>query len=227
VAGARGGGLVIAARRPAAPGRDAVTALVRGMIADGTLKPGAPVPSGAELAREAGCHTVTSRAALRALLADGTLARGPSRGARMRVALPGGAPAADVGAPGQRLSRELAARRRAAGLRQPDLARLLGVSVTSVGHAETGRVWQSRGFWERADGVLLAGGALLRLHEQYQAAVSAPAPQGAGDGAQEAGSGCSCGRCAVSVTVEFCDGRTVVTRPPGPGACLPAAGRQG
>jgi len=60
--------------------RDAVTRLLLGKIADGTLKRGAPVLSGAELAREAGCHTVTSRAALRALLADGTLARGPVLG---------------------------------------------------------------------------------------------------------------------------------------------------
>jgi len=119
--------------------RDAVTRLLLGKIADGTLRPGAPVPSGAALAREAGCHTATCLAALRALLADGTLARGPSRGARLRVAPPQGQHGAPAGALGQRLSRELAARRHAAGLTQPELAKLLGVSVTTVGHAETGR----------------------------------------------------------------------------------------
>jgi len=48
--------------------------------------------------------------------------------------------------PGQRLSRELAARRRAGGLTQPELAKVPGVSVTTIGHAETGRLWQARGF---------------------------------------------------------------------------------
>ncbi len=119
--------------------RDAVTRLLLGKIADGTLRPGAQVPSGAALARETGYAPVTCLAGLRALLADGTLARGPSQGARLRVAppqgqrgAPGGAPA---GAPGQRLSRELAARRRAAGLTQPELAKVLAVSVTTIGHA--------------------------------------------------------------------------------------------
>lgn len=209
----------------ASPARDAVTRLVRDKIADGTLKPGAPVPSGAALAREAGCHPLTCRAALGALLADGTLVRGPSKGARLRVAPPpGGTPAAGAEALRQRLSRALAARRRAARLTQPQLAKLLGVSVTSVGHAETGRVWQSRRFWQQADGVLLAEGALLRLHEEYQAAVAggamaaAPGPgRHAGASAQRGGgSGCSCGRCTVSVTVRFCDGRTVMMRPQAP-----------
>ena len=52
---------------------------------------------------------------------------------------------------------------------------MLGVSVTTVGHAETGRLWQARGFWERAYEGLLADGALLRLHEQHQAAAVRPA----------------------------------------------------
>ena len=47
------------------------------------------------------------------------------------------------------------------------------MSVTTVGHAETGRLWQSRHFWEQADKALDADGALLRLHDAYQAA-SAP-----------------------------------------------------
>jgi Helix-turn-helix domain len=50
--------------------------------------------------------------------------------------------------------------RRAAGLTQPQLAEVVGVSVTSVGHAETGRLWQSRRFWEHVDKGLSAGGEL-------------------------------------------------------------------
>ncbi len=186
------------------------------------------MPSGAALAREAGYAPVTCLAALRALLADGTLARGPSRGARLRVAppqtqhgAPGGAPA---GALGQRLSRELAARRRAGGLTQPELAKVLGVSVTTVGHPETGRLWQSRGFWERADGILLAGGALLRLHEQYQAAAVRPAPAaGRAEAARAAPAPpplplplpASVTISPGGVTVTWPDGTTTVARPPG------------
>jgi hypothetical protein len=204
--------------------RDAVTRLLLGKIADGTLRPGAPVPSGAALARETGYASVTCLAALRALHADGTLARGPSRGARLRVAPPQGqrgAPAsgAPADAPGQHLSRELAARRRAAGLTQPELAKMLGMSVTTVGHAETGRLWQSRGFWERADGVLLADGALLHLHEQYQAAVVRPAPAGRPEAAPAAPAPpalpASVSISPGGVTVTWPDGTTTVARPPG------------
>ena len=70
------------------------------------------------------------------------------------------------------LSAGLAAARHAAGLTQVELAALAGVSVTTVGHAETGRTWQSRRFWERADTALCAAGDLLRLHDAYRAASS-------------------------------------------------------
>jgi DNA-binding transcriptional regulator YhcF (GntR family) len=154
--------------------RDAAAALVRGMIADGTLKPGDPVPSGAALARETGSCALTCRAALRALLTDGTLTRGVSAGARLPVAQasPG---SADADALPRALSAALAERRRAAGLTQPALAALLGVSVTTVGHAETGRVWQARGFWLRADAVLGGTGDLLRMYDQRRAAEVRPA----------------------------------------------------
>ena len=33
----------------------------------------------------------------------------------------------------------------------PQLAAVTGMSVTSIGHAETGRLWQSRRFWELVD----------------------------------------------------------------------------
>jgi hypothetical protein len=43
------------------------------------------------------------------------------------------------------------------------------MSVTTIGHAQTGRVWQSRAFWERADNAVNAGGELLALHDAYRA----------------------------------------------------------
>jgi transcriptional regulator with XRE-family HTH domain len=150
--------------------RDAVVGLVRDMIADGTLSPGASVPSGAALARKTGYSTLTCRGALRSLLADGTLTRGASATARLRVTPPGGGGTFGAAALRVALSKALAARRRAAGMTQPEFAAKLGVSVTTVGHAETGRVWQARGFWLRADLELGASGDLLRMFDQYKAA---------------------------------------------------------
>lgn len=62
----------------------------------------------------------------------------------------------------------------AAGLTQPQFAELTGTSVTRIGHAETGRLWQSRPFWELADKALNADGELLRLHDAYRAAEVPP-----------------------------------------------------
>lgn len=152
-----------------------VAAAVRGQIADGTLRPGQPAPSGAALSRLTGFSTLTCRRALRVLITDGVLVPGPSRNARPRVAGADKARPAerDLAAAGRALSAGLAARRRARGLTQPELALLASISVTTVGHAETGRLWQSRGFWERADAALCAGGALLRLHDAYREAGAA------------------------------------------------------
>ena len=139
-----------------------VAAAVRGQIADGTLRPGQPAPSGAALSRVTGYSTLTCRRALRVLVADGVLTPGPSRNARPRVAGPAQLPAErDLAAAARALSAGLAARRRANGLTQPELAGRVGVSVTTIGHAETGRLWQSREFWEHADAILGAGGDLL------------------------------------------------------------------
>ena len=178
-----------------------VVALVRGQIANGSLHPGQPAPSGAELARTTGYSTLTCRKALRVLIADGLLVPGPSRNARPRVA---GAfqpqSERDLADATRALSAGLAARRHAAGLTQPDLAALAGVSVTTIGHAETGRVWQSRHFWERADAALGADGDLLRLHDAYRAASASSAqdlvtPGGTASagaqGAEPALSGCT------------------------------------
>jgi DNA-binding transcriptional regulator YhcF (GntR family) len=155
-----------------------VAAAVRQQIADGTLRPGQPAPSGAALARITGYSTLTCRKALRALVADGVLTPGPSRNARPRVAGPAQPPAErDLAAAARALSRGLAARRRARGLTQPELAARMGISVTTIGHAETGRLWQSREFWEHADAVLGAAGDLLALHDAYREAGAS----GAGD----------------------------------------------
>ena len=151
-----------------------VAAAVRAQVADGTLRPGQPAPSGAALSRVTGYSTLTCRRALRALVADGVLVAGPSRNARPRVA--GGVrPRAerDLASAARALSAGLAARRRAVGLTQPELARHAAVSVTTVGHAETGRLWQSRRFWDRVDAVLGAHGDLLRLHDAYREAAAA------------------------------------------------------
>lgn len=153
-----------------------VAAAVRLQIADGTLRPGEPAPSGAALSRVTGYSTLTCRRALRVLVEDGLLTPGPSRSARPRVAGPPQLPAErDLAAATRALAAGLAARRRANGLTQPELARRAGVSVTTVGHAETGRLWQSREFWERADAVLGADGALLRLHDAYREAGTSAA----------------------------------------------------
>ena len=150
-----------------------VAAAVRGQVADGTLRPGQPAPSGAALSRVTGYSTLTCRRALRALVEDGVLIPGPSRNARPRVA-GGTRPRAerDLAAAARALSAGLAARRRAVGLTQPELARHAAVSVTTVGHAETGRLWQSRRFWDRVDAVLGAHGDLLRLHDAYREAAA-------------------------------------------------------
>jgi hypothetical protein len=151
-----------------------VAAAIRRQIADGTLRPGQPAPSGAELSRVTGFSTLTCRKALRTLIADGILVPGPSPNARPRVAdAHARGDERDLADATRALSAGLAAARRAAGLTQVELAALAGVSVTTVGHAETGRTWQSRRFWERADTALCASGALLRLHDAYRAAGSA------------------------------------------------------
>ena len=145
--------------------------LVRARIADGTLRPGESAPSAAALARTTGFSVLTCRKALSVLIKDGVLVPGRSRNGRPRVPGPTVTSAERALADAERaLSASLAARRRALGLTQPQLAAAIDMSVTTVGHAETGRLWQSRYFWEQADKALDADGALLRLHDAYQAA---------------------------------------------------------
>jgi len=85
-----------------------------------------------------------------------------TRSTRYRVA---GAPPAD----GLELSHALARWRSAVGLTRPELASAIGRSVTTVGHAETGRLWQSRQFWRRVDLALKADGALLTRYDAWRA----------------------------------------------------------
>jgi hypothetical protein len=144
--------------------------VVRAQIADGTLKPGSTAPSGAAIGRLTGFSAITCRKALRALIKDGTLVPGASPNARPRVAASDPDPDQPVARATRELSAALAARRYNAGLTQVGFAAVTGYSVTTVGHAETGRTWQSRRFWERADDVLSAGGELLRLYDARRAA---------------------------------------------------------
>jgi len=163
-----------------------VAASVRAQIDDGLLLPGAPAPSGAALARATGFSDLTCRKALRLLIKNGVLLAGPSANARPRVA--GRADGAHTVTDAERvLSATLASRRRAAGITQVELASIVGKSVTTVGHAETGRVWQSRDFWERADKALGAHGELLRLHDDYRAAALAGTADGETDIPPDAG----------------------------------------
>jgi DNA-binding transcriptional regulator YhcF (GntR family) len=148
-----------------------VATLVRAQIADGSLLPGQSAPSGAALARETGYSALTCRRALGMLIKDGVLFPGTSPGARPRVpsrATPGEGFRVDAA---RALSGSLAALRRAVGLTQPQLAEIIGMSVTTIGHAETGRLWQSRCFWERVDKAVYAGGKLLALHDDYRAST--------------------------------------------------------
>ena len=156
-----------------APRYQQAAAIVRARIAAGDLTSGQPAPSGAALARATGFAALTCRKALRTLIKDGTLVPGPSPNARPRVAGAGNGGHAPADA-ARDLSAALAALRHAAGLTQKELADLIGCSVTTVGHAETGRTWQSRRLWEHADKTLNAGGELLGLHDRYHAAAVPP-----------------------------------------------------
>lgn len=147
---------------------------VRAQIEDGTLKLGDFAPSGAELARATGFGKRTCRKALHMLIRDGLLVPGPSPNSRARVAGP--RPEGPAESIARQMSAALAARRHAAGLTQSGLGSLIGYSVTTVGHAETGRAWQSREFWEVADAALGAGGELLRLCDRHREAAAPGVP---------------------------------------------------
>lgn len=77
------------------------------------------------------------------------------------------------------LGRRLATARNSAGLTQHDLARALYYERTSVAHIEGGRQPAPRSFWERADALLGAGGALLGGYDDLERAKTAPAARAA------------------------------------------------
>jgi hypothetical protein len=197
---------------------------VRAQIADGTLQPGQPAPSGADLSRATGYSPLTCRKALRTLIRDGALVPGTSPAARPRV------PAR--AAPGERnragaaraLSGSLGVLRRAADLTQPQLAEIVGVSVTTVGHAETGRLWQSRRFWEHADKAVGGDGELLALHDAYRADTTMqagqvhPSPEGGkSDTGIPALVTLAASGSLTCVTITWADGSVTTVYPPAEG----------
>jgi hypothetical protein len=121
-----------------------------------------------------GYSVLTCRRVLSLLRKEGVLVPGTSATARLRVA---GLVVSDqercVLDAGQTLSLGLAHYRHARGFTQEELATAVGKSITTIGHAETGRVWQSGAFWERADQVLDANGKLVALYAAYRQAVTA------------------------------------------------------
>jgi DNA-binding transcriptional MocR family regulator len=190
---------------------------VRDQIADGTLKPGQAAPSGARLARETGYSALTCRKALQHLIKDGTLVPGPSPSARARARAAG--PAGGAGRPraadSRALSADLAKRRKALGLTQPQLAALTGYSVTTIGHAETGRVWQSPAFWDKADRALAAGGQLLSRYEARAAANATASEPAAAAGLPPSGTGPAA--VPAYVMIVWSDGAVTNAYPPADG----------
>lgn len=191
-----------------------VAVSVRAQIEAGSLLPGASAPSGAALARTTGFSQLTCRKALQLLIKDGVLVPGPSPNARPRVACPTHDEQTATDAE-RVLSTALAGRRRSAGMTQIELAAIVGVSVTTVGHAETGRLWQSRGFWERADQALGARGLLLRHHDDYRAAAvpsASDSEAGSSDAIDEDAYPALIGVACVTIT--WADGTTTTVIPP-------------
>jgi transcriptional regulator with XRE-family HTH domain len=71
------------------------------------------------------------------------------------------------------LGRELAARRRAAGFSQRQLAPLTGYTRSTLSDAELGRHHVRRDFWERCQRVLRVGGELTCRYDQIEAVAAA------------------------------------------------------
>jgi hypothetical protein len=111
--------------------------------------------------------------------------------------------------------------RNASGTGLLTLAATTGMSVTSIGHAETGRLWQSRRFWELVDEGLRAGGELLSLHDAYRAAaVPADRTTEPGDTEAEATAdilpavAVAASVPVAAVTITWADGTVTTVYPP-------------
>lgn len=79
----------------------------------------------------------------------------------------------DLGSLKRTLGDLLAGHRAAAGLTQRELARVVGYARASVAGAETGSRVPAQAFWHRCDGVLAAGGDLIRAYSQLAVARGA------------------------------------------------------
>ena len=94
---------------------------------------------------------------------------------------------------------------------------MTGYSVTTIGHAETGRLWQSREFWVKADLALAAGGELARLHDAYRAEAGARAEVPAQPAAvpPPAGTAAAVPVSLAGVTLHWSDGTVTTVDPSG------------
>ena len=113
-------------------------ALVRDLIADGTLKPGSLAPSGAELARRTGYSVLTCRRALRVLAKTGELDPGLSPSSRPRVPDPDAPAAATARALSRALENAILSGEYPPGSRLPSQDRIAaeaGVSKHTVSAA--------------------------------------------------------------------------------------------
>jgi DNA-binding transcriptional MocR family regulator len=141
--------------------------VVRGMVADGTLKPGQRVPSARSLAGLTGAGESTCRKAVLVMVDGGELELARAGAPYGRPRVPGG----PAPGPGGELAGRLAAARRAAGLTQAELALAAGVSADTVVSAETGQgARQKQATWAALDQALRADGALARAHARLRAA---------------------------------------------------------
>jgi transcriptional regulator with XRE-family HTH domain len=82
----------------------------------------------------------------------------------------------EVAAMRRDLGRQLAGRRRAAGLVQREFGALVGYSRTAVANAETGNARIGRSLWERADRVLGTGELFARGFDRIQGQACAGSP---------------------------------------------------
>jgi hypothetical protein len=95
------------------------------------------------------------------------------------------------------------------------LSALTGYSVTAIGHAETGRLWQSREFWEKADLALAAAGELTSLYDAYRAETASPAtPDQPGTPPPEAEADPA---ALTHLTLHWSDGTVTTAYPPAAG----------